>query len=293
MVCRVRLTGAVIAVLAAVATLGLKLGLLCYGDSCLQEQLLLGRPASSWGLAVYGLSAFAFLFAPRFVLVPWAGAALLAHGALYIANPVPCPVCVGTLLGDCLLVVLAAGAGTAYRFSLTAATAAVVVAVSLVATSGPYPGKPAVWDADLSEAARTAEESEARPGERPGQQQPAEPEPTATPEPEACVRLVSPDGTAAFIDLRASPVVVFSPDCKHCGRVLEAVSAMAEKPVLAATRPEGAPEKPAGLSAEWYVLAEEPPQGIPALIYWDGRREVVLGASAVLDVLDKKQKGGV
>lgn len=313
MLCRARLAGVAVALLAAAATLGLKAGLLCYGDVCTQEMLLLNRPLSAWGLTVYTLSAMAFLFAPRLILVPWAAIALLAHGAAYLSDPVPCPVCVGTLLADGLLLILAARTGPEYRSALPQAAVAVVAAALAVAVLVPSQS-PAYHGPVLDRGAEFYAHGKA---ESPGNEPPAQEPPSAAgpvalqgeerAEPVFApladgpagaethsVRLLSPDGTALSVDLRASPVVVFSPACGHCGGVLKAVSAMAEKPVVASTRTEGASEKlaAAGLSGvEWYVLAEESPRGVPALIFWDGRREVALGASAVLNALDN-QKGG-
>jgi hypothetical protein len=297
-----RPAGAAIAALAFAAALGLKLGALCFGDACTQELLLLGRPVSDWGLAAYALSLPAFLFAPRFILVPWAGFVFLAHGALYVYDPVPCPVCVGTLLADFLLLVLAVKSGDPRKLAFPQAAASIAaVAVAAVSLSAVSQGARDISlpvmerGADFYAGERTGE------GPRePGDVQDKSVSPASKQETvEPCsdwtagcfVRLASPDGTVLFVDLRASPVVVFSPGCRHCDRVLETVSTMTEKPVLAATHPAGVEEKlaAAGLAgSEWYVLAESPPRGLPALIFWDGRREVALGASDVSESLLKK-----
>lgn len=310
-----RAAGAVLAALSALAALGLLAGVLCLGDVC-REAHLWGRPLSAWGVAVHVLTAAAFIYAPRSALIPWTALVLLAHGAVYLSDPVPCPVCVGTLVAEALMVALAVPAGAPRKpFPPGVAAAAVAAALVLVFAPGPLHDY-ALPVVDRGSLAATGAPAPVGREEAPAQVEPPAPDgpwerapeaphpegrekvapaqggppPDGTAALQPChVRLIAPDGAVVFADLCAAPVVVFSASCRHCDRVLEAAGRSGT--VLAATRAEGVEEKlaAAGLSgAEWYVLAE-PVQGVPALLYWDGGRQVALGASAVLAELSNKR----
>lgn len=255
---RVRLAGMVIALIAAAVALSLKTGILCLGDTCGYEYMVFGRPVTSWGLSAYCISAMVFLFARRAVLIPWTGTVALTHTALYLIYPVSCVVCLIMLGTGYLMLVLALRASDKGLYPLsdqqkkTMAASVLVVGFTTVAAALP-----------------TVQTGFEQPNLNQNK-----------------LQVLTIEGIPASIELRNTPVLVFSPDCKHCDSVLQAVSKLDNRPVLATVHLDGAVEKmaAAGLEKEEYFrLAEKPPGGIPALISWqENERNITVGASPVL-----------
>lgn len=279
---RNRMLGAAFAGLAAVISIALLMGLVCIGDACGQELYVLGRPLSAWGAAAHLISFMAFLFAPRLPLALWTVCVVSAHGWFYATNFTPCLLCTVVLGLGYLVAALAFTVGPALRPHPVGLP--IILGALLIPVLAPGPSVPVMDTFASPIMAHQDDSAEVNTQDRGDEQNSAAGASLET--------LITLSGETITVDLSTTPVVAFSANCKHCDRVLDALANMTPRPVLAATRVEGAQEKlqSADLNSEWYILRE--PIAVPSLIYWDGERKVVTGAGAVLSVLNILRKGG-
>lgn len=307
---RNRMLGAAFAGLAAVISIALLMGLVCIGDACGQELYVLGRPLSAWGAAAHLISFMAFLFAPRLLLALWTVCVVSAHGWFYATNFTPCLLCTVVLGLGYLVAVLAFTVGPALRphpVGLPIILGAFLIPVLapgppvtvLAANENPVKpailhvhGKPQVPDA-VAEPATTAKDAEPAPDE--GSDIPLVPkDPEIPPEPVrmapegALVVLATPEGELVSVDTSTAPVVVVSPGCGHCTKVLEMMRSMENPPFLATTHVRGMADELESMGITgWYIYAGNRLDGVPALIQWDGEQKILVGTSAVLGALEQ------
>jgi len=278
-----------------------KVGASCGGAACPGG----GQAVFLWGaLACAALACWWLAGAWRPVAAAAACAGAAVHWAVLLARPEACAVCsrfaAGETIGALACLLFASGAASpAERFAAAGPARALALACAALLASGagaqarPLPGPlppevlprtgAAAAAVSLDTAVASTESAAAR----------TFPEPSAPPAWRLEVR--TPDGMAAWLDLRERPALLFAPWCPHCASPLATAASLPEerRPWLVAV-PAGEPSSvreklaSAGLEgAPWYAgFLPEGARGVPALVWFEaGGMKAAVGERAVLDRL--------